>query len=1191
MIKRTRNLSWNRFRRITLRERVQRYLIPSAVLLVLVSGVFIANARVSERRRLIEERLQNEATNIARTLDPEGAKELSFSSRDKESPVYRRYHRQIASYAGVRKLLAVYTVAFKGGKLLFGPESLKEGASLSSPPGTVYRHAPGDLFRLFSEGAPLSVGPYTDEYGTFVSAFAPVKDPRSGRILMAVGVDMDIREWSREVQKTRWGTLAATLLFAILLSGGYLLLMWRNSLPVARQRSLRHTEVFLVVLIGLSVTALFSFLGWETENRSRNRAFNQLVDYRASLVREKLRDFQTRQLTGLARFLSGEGTIDRERFAAFVEPLTNSPAVHGVGWVPRVFSSERERFERERLGRKIFQFGPSNRPVPVPEKEVYFPLLYIEPLAENQGAIGYEISSEGRRAAALHESLRDSLPTASAPVYTANDRQKVIMVYYPLFSRGRGSEGLKGVALMSLKMEILLQEASKQLSEHYLEKGLYLLNQEGVDERVSLSHRVEDGDCEFEAAFPLFYFGQSYLLAFRSGSGFMSLFPKKEAELRVLLGTSLTLLLSAFVGVLTSRQYELLWMTAIYEAQREATPDSTLVEDNMGRWVKVNRRMADLTEFTPEELLSLEGRALWIKLASRLEDPEGFLRTMGERESTRGKVHRGEITFLDGRCYVYSSSPIMGDENAFYGWLWIFHDITQERETQRSLHESEERFRVMVENLNEVIFSLDKEGRFTYISPKIERFTGYTAEEAVGRGFFEFVHPDDLSSLQEEFEKALGGKSASPFEFRIFSSDEGTRYVYTSSSPFYQDGKLEGLIGVMGDTTERKRLEEQLRQKQKMEAVGQLTGGVAHDFNNLLQVINGYTELILKKTDQQSPLFPPLEMVAKAGNRAAGLVGQLLAFSRRQILRPETLDMNEVVSGLLKMLKRILGENIRILFTPGYPIGTVFADRGQIEQVVMNLCLNARDAMPQGGTLSLEVSQLYLDQEYCLRQSSGTKPGLYILLSVSDTGIGMDHETLQHIFEPFFTTKKLGRGTGLGLSTVYGIVQQHNGIVNVYSEVKKGTNFKIYLPMGGERGEKPKLIGNPEEVSDRGGEETILLAEDDPLVREFNKSVLEEAGYLVICAEDGEEAVRLFQEHREEIDLAVLDIVMPGLGGGEVYARLFREKPTLSFLFTSGYSNHGIHTAFVLEEGFHFLQKPFTSREFLRKVREAIESA
>ena len=356
-------------------------------------------------------------------------------------------------------------------------------------------------------------------------------------------------------------------------------------------------------------------------------------------------------------------------------------------------------------------------------------------------------------------------------------------------------------------------------------------------------------------------------------------------------------------------------------------------------------------------------------------------------------------------------------------------------------------------------------------------------------------------------------------------------------------------------------------------------------------VINGYTELILKKTDQQSPLFPPLEMVAKAGNRAAGLVGQLLAFSRRQILRPETLDMNEVVSGLLKMLKRILGENIRILFTPGYPIGTVFADRGQIEQVVMNLCLNARDAMPQGGTLSLEVSQLYLDQEYCLRQSSGTKPGLYILLSVSDTGIGMDHETLQHIFEPFFTTKKLGRGTGLGLSTVYGIVQQHNGIVNVYSEVKKGTNFKIYLPMGGERGEKPKLIGNPAETSDRGGEETILLAEDDPLVREFNKSVLEEAGYLVICAEDGEEAVRLFQEHREEIDLAVLDIVMPGLGGGEVYARLFREKPTLSFLFTSGYSNHGIHTAFVLEEGFHFLQKPFTSREFLRKVREAIESA
>jgi two-component system, cell cycle sensor histidine kinase and response regulator CckA len=377
----------------------------------------------------------------------------------------------------------------------------------------------------------------------------------------------------------------------------------------------------------------------------------------------------------------------------------------------------------------------------------------------------------------------------------------------------------------------------------------------------------------------------------------------------------------------------------------------------------------------------------------------------------------------------------------------------------------------------------------------------------------------------------------------------------------------------------------ELLQAQKMEAVGLLAGGVAHDFNNLLQVINGRAELVLEDREIDAATRSALEQIAGAGDRAANLVGQLLAFSRRQILAPDDLDLNEVVATLLKLLERVLGEHIRVEFLPGHQLGTVHVDRGQVEQVLMNLCINARDAMPQGGTLTLETENVRFDAEYC-QHHLWAEPGRYVLLSVTDDGTGMDAPTLARIWEPFFTTKEADRGTGLGLSTVYGIIRQHGGLMHVYSEPGRGTTFKIYLPLV----ERPAAsVGTKVRAPVLGGSETILVAEDNESVRDLMQSVLTRAGYEILLCVDGQQAWQVLEARDGAVDLVLLDVVMPGLSGPELLARAQARWPQLRFLLASGYSLNGAHTDSVLQQGVTMIQKPFESRELLAEVRRLLD--
>ena len=389
------------------------------------------------------------------------------------------------------------------------------------------------------------------------------------------------------------------------------------------------------------------------------------------------------------------------------------------------------------------------------------------------------------------------------------------------------------------------------------------------------------------------------------------------------------------------------------------------------------------------------------------------------------------------------------------------------------------------------------------------------------------------------------------------------------------------------EKAERKQLEQQLRQAQKMEAIGQLTGGIAHDFNNMLTVILGYSELLLKSLLPDAPLRDHVEQVKEAGERAAALTGQLLAFSRKQVLQPKVLDLNAVLTNMDRMLQRLIGEDIALVAVPSPGLWRVYADPSQVEQVIMNLAVNARDAMPQGGKLTIETANVDLDAAY-VRQHPGSKAGPHVMLAVSDTGCGMDAATQAHIFEPFFSTKEPGKGTGLGLSTVYGIVKQSGGYVWVYSEVGRGTAFKIYLP----RIEDAVETVEPGVAPARTvrGSETILLAEDDNRVRALIRSTLQANGYTVLEAHHGKHAIQVCEQHAGPIHLLVTDVVMPEMSGRELAERLKPSHPNIKVLFMSGYTDKAIVHNGELDPGIAFLQKPFTPDVLARKVREVLDA-
>jgi len=553
-----------------------------------------------------------------------------------------------------------------------------------------------------------------------------------------------------------------------------------------------------------------------------------------------------------------------------------------------------------------------------------------------------------------------------------------------------------------------------------------------------------------------------------------------------------------------------------------------------------------------------------------------------ERSNAAGTLHR-EIT----------ASPVKDANGRIIGGIEVARDITARKLGELALKESEERYRDLFESAHDLIQSVSPEGRFIFVNTAWKKTLGYTAEDLDAITMFDILDPDCIEHCMSTFQRVMAGEAEDNVEATFIAKDKRKVYVEGNVNVRYVDGKVIATQGIFRDVTERRRtaeekarLEHQLHHAQKIEAVGTLTAGISHEFNNILTAIIGYGEFLQEGLSKDNPLRTYADMIQSSALRAVSLTQGLLAYSRKQVLKPRPVRLNEIIKNVMKLLSSLIPASIELKsIVPDEDVITM-ADPGLLEQVLMNLATNARDAMPHGGSLTMETGRVELGDAFITTHTYG-KPGTYAMMSVSDTGVGMDDKTRARIFEPFFTTKEPGKGTGLGLAVVYGIIKQHNGYISAESEHGKGTIFSIYLPLVRAESEEAEAASVPPVQC---GTETILVAEDDAAVRSLVQNALEKAGYVVIAAVNGEEAVKKFRENSSKIQFLLFDFVMPKKSGMTAYREIRVLKPDIKVLFMSGYAPDLVSKEENVEEDINVVSKPISSRKLLTRIRELLDT-
>jgi PAS domain S-box-containing protein len=555
-------------------------------------------------------------------------------------------------------------------------------------------------------------------------------------------------------------------------------------------------------------------------------------------------------------------------------------------------------------------------------------------------------------------------------------------------------------------------------------------------------------------------------------------------------------------------------------------------------------------------------------------------------DAHRDETSRDEIELTDGRTFDRYSAPMHALDGVYYGRVWYFRDVTGVKAAEAALRRQRDLAQRYLDVAQVLLLALDVQGRITLVNRKGCSILEWEEHDLLGRDWFETCLPESVrADMRARFADLLDD-ALTTHENPVLTRSGRQRLIAWRNTLVRDDaGRVIGTLSSGEDITHRKQLETQLRQSQKMEAIGSLAGGVAHDFNNLLTAILGYAAFVAETLDPADPRRQDMDEITRAADRATGLTRQLLAFSRKQVLRPARLDVNGLISTMSRMLRRLIGEDIELVTNLAADLAPVLADAGQIEQILLNLAVNARDAMPHGGRLLIETANVVLD-EAGARPYAPARSGPYVMFTVADTGVGMDERTKRRLFEPFFTTKEPGRGTGLGLATVHGIVEQSGGFISLDSQPGHGARFSVYLPPTAETA----IADEPNVASDAvlTGSESILVVEDEQAVRSLARVILAKAGYQVFDAPDPASAAEVFSRHADSIDLVLTDVIMPGSTGPSLFSRLAADRPHLKVLYMSGYANEAVLQRAGITSGIDFLQKPFSSDALLRKVRDAL---
>jgi two-component system cell cycle sensor histidine kinase/response regulator CckA len=630
-----------------------------------------------------------------------------------------------------------------------------------------------------------------------------------------------------------------------------------------------------------------------------------------------------------------------------------------------------------------------------------------------------------------------------------------------------------------------------------------------------------------------------------------------------------------------------------YRELYEGSRDGYALVTMRGNIVESNSAFKEMLGYTDEELrrktyMDITPRK-WHAFEKRFIDTQ--VRTRGYSD-----IYEKEYIRKDGTVFPVEMRTYLRKENGIPAGMWAFvREISARKEAELSLMRSEEKYRLLIEHSNDGILIV-QDGYLKFFNKRVMEATGFSDSELKSRPFIEFIYSEDRQDVFERYQQRVRGEPIpSVYSFRVMTKESEQKWIQISAVRVVWE-ENPATLSFLRDITEMKKAETELKEKeeqvlqlQRIEAVGRLAGGVAHDFNNILTAIMGYTDILLMKHRPDEKIRSYIERIKSSSQRASQLTQQLLAFSRKQILREKSIRLDALIGDTEKMLRRLIGEDIALSTCFGQGIGIIRADPAQIEQIVINCVLNARDAMPDGGTITVRIENVWLDDEFFLHRFHGA-PGMYVMIEISDTGHGMTDEVREHIFEPFFTTKEKGKGTGLGLSTVYGIVKQSRGYILVESTPKNGTTFRIYFPVVHEDPEEP---GKKQKVLNLGARnETILLVEDEYVVRSMLSTSLRTYGYHVLESENGGEAIKIRDQYGEnDIHLLVTDVIMPGMSGKTLADTLLKASPNMKILYISGYTDDAIVRHGVIEKGISFLQKPFAPDELARKVREILDNA
>lgn len=1207
----------------------RRWIMPGMVAILLTGGFWVVNWNGQLVNTEQRDWLLHQATVVARTFSVEQVRRLSFTDADKNNPAFQRFRSQMMAFAQAVKARSIYSMAVRDGQIKFGPESLADNDPFASPPGTVYEKPPDAVHDAFRSHLPQTCGPYTDEYGSFVSAFAPIMDPRTGQVALVIGVDLESQVWRAPIASERLHAILFTLTLAVVCLVGSVHLERRRGLPLKLRGRQRHVETWITAMMGLTLTLGLAHVVLEDDIRSRRTIFLEMANARAEAIVKRTLDLQDNLMVSLAQSLETDRSISDDVLRVLAGRYNNTCAIAGLGWAPRVAAggsntlSEQgrpESFENPIPNEQ----GATGGKQPTEMRDAYYPLVLVEPEDVRECARGFDVAGDPERRTATREAISSGMPTATNAVGSFCDPGlQVIDVLTPVFRERTATldapvqgarDDLLGLVWANLRLDTWLKASASEMPQDNELAAMSLYRLESGQSPMRLAVHLGDSvrvdpfasspDTDLDDIVPLFAFGRAYAIVLFPTQAFWAARPVWSGWVISLAGLLLTAALTAFIGSIArhqadleeevqARTAELLESRESY--QRQFSDNSAvmlLLDPETGRIIDANTAATTFYGYSRDHLVSMN--IVDIDTLKTVSIPSALKSVSTECAQGLETQHRladGSIRDVE----VSYSLILFQSQQLLHA---IIHDISRRKRAEKALQNSHSLLAATLESTADGILVVDTAGKVISFNRSFLDLWRIP-ESAIARRddallirsvLDQLLYPDEFLGRVRDLYQTPDASSMDELLFkdgRIFE-----RY----SQPQRIDNTIVGRVWSFRDITKRKQAEEERRQlaerlqrAEKMEALGTLAGGVAHDLNNVLGVVVGYSELLLQDLGDSTPERSQAMEIFKGGQRAAAIVQDLLTLARRGVSNRKVLNLNNIAlecQGSPELAKTLsYHPDIAIKFDIDSEVLNISGSPVHLQKSFMNLISNAVEAMPEGGTLTIKTRNRYLDEP--VSGFDEVKEGDYVALSVTDTGEGISPSDQMRIFEPFYTKKVMGRsGTGLGLAVVWGTVRDHQGYINVESEEGKGTTFTLYFPVIREEITPEQVAVSASTYMGNG--EALLIVDDIKEQRELAVKMLTKLNYRAIAVSSGEEAVE-YLKHRK-VDLIILDMIMaPGMDGLDTYTKIVEMHPGQKAIIVSGFSEtERVSKTQVLGAG-TYVKKPYVLEKLGLAVRKELD--